>query len=249
MREEQQEVTVHPFQIAMSQVWRVAMPKGVSASSFGASMALVPLAALLLGLAMTGLAWVAQDLPSEVVAALILILWVKLSGAQTLESVARVSDVTLGRSTANLQQLIDQPKASLGTVGVVMLVLTLLLKWALLVRVIHEGWWMVLVLMPVVGWVFGQMIMLGSRWSLPSLDKPDQWREHVNMSWLWPQWLLLLMALALASGWTLTFLVIATWAWVVWWRKQLKGVTDAVAFAWVESSELVWLMGLVWVMS
>jgi hypothetical protein len=60
--------------------------------------------------------------------------------------------------------------------------------------------------------------------------------------------LLLLTALALASGWTLTVLIIATWAWIVWWRKQLGGINLAVALSWVELTELTWLIGLVFVM-
>jgi cobalamin synthase len=141
----------------------------------------------------------------------------------------------------------EQTERCLGATGLVLMLLTILLKWALLVRVISEGWWLVLALMPLVGWAFGQMVMLGSRW-VDEHQLPQNWRQSVEVSWLWPQWLLLLTALALTSGWTLTVLIIATWAWIVWWRKQLGGINLAVALSWVELTELTWLIGLVFVM-
>jgi len=100
----------------------------------------------------------------------------------------------------------------------------------------------------VVGWSFTQMVMTGSRWVNGHESLPDGWREQIELSWLWPQWLLLLMALALASGWTLVLLILATWMYIVWWRKKLGGINQVVALAWVELSEILWLIGLVWLL-
>jgi cobalamin synthase len=132
--------------------------------------------------------------------------------------------------------------------GIIVLVLTLILKWSLLVTLIRAEWWTVIVLMPMVGWVFAQMVMTGSRWVHHHESLPHGWRNQVELSWLWPQWLLLLMALALASGWTLTLLILTTWMYIVWWRKKIGGVNYVVSLAWVELSELIWLMGLVWLL-
>jgi len=211
-------------------------------------MSFIPLAALLLGVLLAAMAWLFNDFPAPVVAALLLIVWIQFSGATTLDGLAKASDAMLSREAGALQSLKLGIGRPLGTAGIVLLVLSLLLKWALLVRVIEEGWWTVLVLMPLVGWSFGQMVMLGSRWVQASSWQTG-WREYVSLSWLWPQWLLLLTALALASGWTLTMLIIGTWAWIVWWRKHLGGITESVALMWVEVSELVWLLGLVLVLS
>jgi adenosylcobinamide-GDP ribazoletransferase len=244
------DIQIHPFRVALSHVWRLNLPKdAISAQQFGQSMAFVPLAALLLGLTLTLVGWLLSHYVSpEVNAALLLVFLLKMTGATTLDGLARVGDATLTKEPSDISSLLQQPKAPIAVVGIALVVLTLVLKWALLVQVISEGWWILLVLMPVVGWSFGQMLMLGSRW-VQNTSLVDGWRKHVALSWLWPQWLLLFTALALTSGWTLTVLIIGTWAWIVWWRKHLGGITEAVALSWVESSELILLLGMVMVLS
>ena len=243
------DIQIHPFWVALSQVWRLK-PSAllVNAHTSGQAMSFIPLAALLLGVLLTTMVWLASDLPAQVVAALVLIVWIAFSGATTLDGLAKASDAMFSREAGALQSLKTGMDRPLGTAGMALLVLALLLKWALLVRVIEEGWWTVLVLIPLVGWSFGQMVMLGSRWVKDNAWQQG-WRSHVSLSWLWPQWLLLFTALGLASGWTLTLLIIGTWGWIVWWRKYLGGITESVALMWVEVSELVWLLGLVWVLS
>lgn len=242
----------HPFQIALAYVWGFPTPtSNVNAQQQGEAMSWIPLAAVLFGLLLASVAFViSMFLPAEVTAGLVMLVWVFFSGQITLNSLARVSDAAVGTESnatlrQNMQDLTIQP---LSTIGIVLLVLILILKWALLVRVIEESWWSVFVLMPVVGWSFGQMMMLGTRWVTQTMFK-DGWRNHVNLSWLWPQWLLLMTSLALASGWTLTLLIIGTWAWIVWWRKHLGGINAAIAYTWVEVSEVIWLLGLVMVLS
>ena len=239
------DIQIHPFRIALSHVWRLSLPKGdISAQQVGQSMAFIPLVALLLGLTLTLISWLLSHyLSAEINAALLLIVWLKMTGASTLDGLARVSDAALTKVSQDISTLL-QPKAAIGATGIVLLVLALILKWALLVQVIREGWWILLVLVPVVGWSFAQMLMLGSRW-VQNTSFATGWREYVGLSWLWPQWLLLFTALALTSGWTLTVLIIGTWAWIVWWRKHLGGITEAVALSWVESSELVLLLGMI----
>jgi adenosylcobinamide-GDP ribazoletransferase len=238
-------IQIHPFRIALSHLWRLRVPKGdISAQQIGQSMTFIPLVALLLGLTLTLISWLLSHyLSAEINAALLLMFWLKMTGASTLEGLARVGDAALTKVSQDISTLL-QPKAAIGATGIVLLVLTLILKWALLVQVIREGWWILLVLVPVVGWSFGQMLMLGSRW-VQNTSFAAGWREYVGLSWLWPQWLLLFTALALTSGWTLTVLIIGTWAWIVWWRKQLGGITESVALSWVESSELILLLGMV----
>ncbi len=241
---------IHPMRLAMHQVWRWRLPRStdMNADNVGASMALIPLSALLLGVLLATIAWLFSGFQAEISAALVLIVWAKLSGATTLDSLAQVADVTLSKESDALQQLKSSNRLPLGSMGIIVLVLTLILKWSLLVTLIRAEWWTVIVLMPMVGWVFAQMVMTGSRWVNTHESLPVGWREKVELSWLWPQWLLLLMALALASGWTLTLLILSTWMYIVWWRKKMGGVNYVVSLAWVELTELLWLIGLVWLL-
>jgi cobalamin synthase len=238
------------FRLAVDRVWglnRIAL-RHVDHSRLAQSMLWIPSSALLLGVFLATLAWLFSGLAPEISATLLLIVWVKLSGTETLDALAHVSDLVFSRDKHALAALKTPETPALGTVGMVLLVLTLLLKWSLLVQVIAAQWWTVIVLMPVVGWVFHQMVVLGSRWASEG-ETAESWRDQVSLSWLWPQWLLLLTALGLASGWTLTVLVLSTWAWIVWWRKKLGGVTNKVAMMWIEIVEILWLLGLVLVLT
>lgn len=241
---------IHPMRLAMHQVWqwRCADQRHITADNVGRSMAFIPLSALLLGMLLACIAWLFSGFQAEISAALVLIVWAKLSGASTLDSLAQIADAALSKEPEALQQLKLSNRLPLGTMGIIVLVLTLILKWSLLVTLIRAEWWTVIVLMPMVGWVFAQMVMTGSRWVTPHDNLPEGWREKVELSWLWPQWLLLLMALALASGWTLTLLILTTWMYIVWWRKNIGGVSYVVSLAWVELTELLWLIGLVWLL-
>jgi adenosylcobinamide-GDP ribazoletransferase len=243
---------IHPFSLAMSYVWHLSTSRQqeVTAQQQADAMTWIPLSALLLGVLLASIAWLFSSLPAEATAVVVMLLWVKLSGGATLEGLSTSVDAVFKANDAQgmREYFTASPKPAIGSIGISLLVLSLLLKWSLLVTVIEQEWWPVLVLMPVVGWSFGQMMFLGSRWVDNHLFK-EGWREQVKLSWLWPQWLLLITALALASGWTLTMLVIGTWAWIVWWRKQMGGINGAIAYTWVEVSEIVWLLGLVMVLS
>lgn len=242
--------SIHPMRLAMHQVWqwRCSDPHYITADNVGRSMAFIPLSALLLGVLLASVAWLFSGFQAEISAALVLIVWAKLSGASTLDSLAQIADAALSKEPEALQQLKSSNRLALGTMGIIVLVLTLILKWSLLVTLIRAEWWTVIVLMPMVGWVFAQMVMTGSRWVTQHDNLPEGWREKVELSWLWPQWLLLLMALALASGWTLTLLILTTWMYIVWWRKKIGGVSYVISLAWVEITELLWLIGLVWLL-
>ncbi len=250
MNESTEVKTVHPMRIAMHHVWqwRIQTKGQIDALNVGRSMAFIPLSALLLGVLLASIAWLFSGFQAEISAALVLIVWAKLSGASTLDSLAQIADAALSKEPEALQQLKSSNRLALGTMGIIVLVLTLILKWSVLVTLIKAEWWTVIVLMPMVGWVFAQMVMTGSRWVTQHENLPEGWREKVELSWLWPQWLLLLMALALASGWTLTLLILTTWMYIVWWRKKIGGVNYVISLAWVELSELLWLMGLVWLL-
>lgn len=241
---------VHPMRLAMNHVWqlRSANASEATAEAVGRSMAFIPLSALLLGLLLATIAWFFSGFQAEISAALVLIVWAKLSGAHTFDSLAQIADAAFSKEPEALQQLKSNNRLALGSMGIVVLVLTLILKWSLLVTLIRAEWWTVIVLMPMVGWVFAQMVMLGSRWVSHHDSLPNGWREQVELSWLWPQWLLLFMALALASGWTLTLLILTTWMYIVWWRKKIGGISYVISLAWVELSELLWLIGLVWLL-
>lgn len=238
-----QPIGTHPFRLAMMQV---CAPKQftnhtpLSAQQVSDMLNWIPLVALIQGGILVSLASLLHGFQAEIIAALVLLVWTKLGGYTSLTALAQIADDAQTQSNI----LAVQPVA-LKSVGIITLILTLLLKWVLLTMLIQSQWWMVIVLMPLVGWSFAQMVMTGARWRQVHIDFAPDWREQVTLSWLWPQWLLLLMALALTSGWTLTGLLMATWGYIVWWRKHHHGIDMRSVLAWVELTQLIWLLGLV----
>lgn len=240
---EDNRLQAHPFAVALQLVlrWPRLHQGEVSPAVQGQALSWVPLVALLLGGGLWLTAWLFSGVPAEVTAVLVLLVWIKLTGALTIESLAEVADAVLSRDPQAMRSLLTAVPGS--GAGMAMMLGVLLLLWALLVQIIRQDWTLVLLVLPVVGWMSGLMVMLGSRW-VKDQRLQAGWRAHARMSWLLPQLLLLMTGMALASGWTLTLLVVATWAWIVWWRKQLGGVTDEVVLSWVLISEVLWLLGL-----
>lgn len=235
------------FALAIQQVWSLSTfsTHKLSATQASGAMNFYPFAALLLGLLLGAIVWLFFGFQAEITAALLLLVWAKFGGAQSMESLARTVDaISSNRDEQTWQAFKQGDKLPLGSMGITVLVLMLILQWVLLVNIIYSEWWAVIVLMPLVGWSFGQMVMLGSPWSQPHPHFASNWRHEAGIGWLWPQWLLVLMALALTSGWTLAFLAVSTWAYIVWWRRKAGGINFDVALAWVELSKLAWLLGL-----
>jgi adenosylcobinamide-GDP ribazoletransferase len=142
-----------PFLIALQFLTalpiRLADPPDAEAT--GRSLLYYPLVGLALGALLTGLAWLLGGAPPLVAAALLLAVWVAVTGALHLDGLADSADAWLGGLGDRERTLAIMKDPYCGPAGVVTLVLALLLKFAALVYLAPNGDWEILVMTPVLG--------------------------------------------------------------------------------------------------
>ncbi|WP_018873046.1 adenosylcobinamide-GDP ribazoletransferase [Thioalkalivibrio sp. ALJ16] len=120
----------------------------------GRALLAYPLVGLVLGLllALVGMALMAiPGVPSLLVAALLLALWVGLTGALHLDGLADSVDAWVGshRDPERARAIMKDPAS--GPMAVAALILVLLIKFAALVAVVEAGAWLVLLVAVVLG--------------------------------------------------------------------------------------------------
>ncbi|MDT8385858.1 MAG: adenosylcobinamide-GDP ribazoletransferase [Gammaproteobacteria bacterium] len=144
---------LRPFLIALQFLTalpiRLADPPDAEAT--GRSLLYYPLVGLLIGALLAGLAWLLSGTPTLVAAALLLAVWVAVSGALHLDGLADSADAWLGGLGDRERTLAIMKDPYCGPAGVVTLVLVLLLKFAALAYLVPNGDWEILVVTPVLG--------------------------------------------------------------------------------------------------
>lgn len=213
----------------------------------GRSLLCYPLVGLLFG----GLLWLASHLlqgtPAPLQAALLLALWVMLSGALHLDGLADTADAWLGGfgDRERTLRIMKDPRS--GPIAVVTLVLTLLLKFCALWVLVERGAGGLLVLAPVVG----RAAMLGLFLGTPYVRQGGLGQalaEHLPRRAA--GWVLLASAMGclLLGGWVAFWpLLVATGVFFCLRRsmcRRLGGTTGDTAGAMLELLELTVLLGL-----
>lgn len=142
-----------PFLIALQFLTtlpvRFADPPDADAN--GRSLLYYPLVGLLIGVLLAGLAWLLSGIPALVAAALLLVVWVAVTGALHLDGLADSADAWLGGRSDRERTLAIMKDPYCGPAGVVTLVLALLLKFAALTYLVPNGHWETLLVTPVLG--------------------------------------------------------------------------------------------------
>ena len=121
------------------------------ATTTGRSLLYYPLVGLAIGALLTGLAWLLGNTPALVAAALLLAVWVAVTGALHLDGLADSADAWLGGLGDRERTLAIMKDPYCGPAGVVTLVLALLIKFAALVYLAPNKSWEILVVTPVLG--------------------------------------------------------------------------------------------------
>src|SRR5690554_3242899 len=149
-----------PLLIALQFLTRlpVRLPGLPTAQDNGRSLLWYPFVGLLIGgLLLLGFA-VTSGIAVSLQAALLLAVWVWLSGGLHLDGLADTADAWVGGYGDRERTLAIMKDPACGPIGVISLVLLLLLKWAALVALLESGQWLPLLLAPWLG-----------RWILPLL--------------------------------------------------------------------------------
>lgn len=111
---------------------RVWLPEDYDAKLMGQSVLAYPVVGFIIGLLLWGITFVSTGLPSLVVAALLLAVWVLVTGALHLDGLADCADAWVGGHGDSERTLAMMKDSFIGPVGVAAVVCLLLLKFAAL---------------------------------------------------------------------------------------------------------------------
>ncbi|CAB5650616.1 adenosylcobinamide-GDP ribazoletransferase [Pseudomonas plecoglossicida] len=221
----------------------VSLPGMPAPREVGRSLLCYPLVGLLFGLLLWLASYLLQGTPAPLHAALLLTLWVLLSGALHLDGLADSADAWLGGFGDRERTLLIMKDPRSGPIAVVTLVLVLLLKFCALWVLVEQGIGAQLLLAPLIG----RAAMLGLFLSTPYVRQGGLGQalaEHLPRHAA--GWVLLgcvLFCLVL-GGW-IVVLALAVFAWLRHLMcRRLGGTTGDTAGAMLELLELAVVLGL-----
>lgn len=237
-----------PLLIALQFLTRlpVRLPGMPAPEQVGRSLLWYPLVGLLLGALLLAAQALLSQQPAVLQAALLLTLWVALSGGLHLDGLADTADAWVGGYGDRERTLAIMKDPRSGPIAVVMLVLLLLLKFAALLVLLQAGQTLALLLAPWLGRSALPLLLRSTVYVRPG-GLGAQLAEHLPRREL-PRVLglhLVLLALTGLSG--LWALLAAALVFVLWRRAlqaRLQGTTGDTAGALVELTEVAVLLVL-----
>lgn len=144
---------IRPFLIALQFLTRLPVPLDghLNESDVGRSLLCYPLVGLTLGLLLAALAWLLGSVPVFLRAALLLAVWVAITGALHLDGLADSIDAWAGGHGDRERTLAIMRDPCSGPMGVVTVVLTLIVKLGALIALCEAGDALAIVFVPVLG--------------------------------------------------------------------------------------------------
>lgn len=238
---------LRPFLIAVQFLTRfpVRLDGMPEEGDIGRSLLYYPLVGLLIGLLLAGLDWLRGGTGTMLAAAVLLAAWVLASGALHLDGLADSADAWVGGLGDRERTLAIMKDPYCGPMGVVVLLLTLLLKFAALEELVARGDWTVLVLAPLLARTALPALFLttpyvrpGGLGDLLARHLPRRAAAMVVLTVL----LLLPAALGMGSLWPLAAALGAFAVLRLLMLRRLGGTTGDTAGAMVEIIETVVLV-------
>ena len=223
------------------------LPRMPTPEEQGRSLLCYPLVGLLFGLLLLAGAWLLDGAPPVLAAALLLTLWVALSGALHLDGLADSADAWLGGLGDRERTLAIMKDPRSGPMAVVALVLLLLLKFAALLALLEAGQWLALLLVPLLARASLLGLFLGTPY-VRAGGLGAAMAAHLPRTAGW-RVLLLSGAACLLAGWSGLLAVAAALGVHLLLRRQLLrrlgGTTGDTAGALLEVLELTAVLGWV----
>lgn len=144
---------LRPFLIALQ--FLTAVPVRLNhppnATATGHSLLYYPLVGLLIGALLAVLAWTLGNAPPLLASAVLLAVWVAVTGALHLDGLADSADAWVGGHGDRDKTLAIMKDPRSGTMAVVALFLVLLIKFTALAQLVSNGAWDIIALIPVLG--------------------------------------------------------------------------------------------------
>ena len=144
---------MHAFWLALQFLTRLPVPRiaEYTAEDRGRSVLYYPVVGLLIGAILSGFLFLLADANPGLRAALLLLVWVLLTGALHLDGLADSADAWLGGhgDRARTLEIMQDPRS--GPAAIVAVMLVLIVKFAALSAFAHAAYWPALVLAPLLG--------------------------------------------------------------------------------------------------
>ncbi|MFJ2322886.1 MULTISPECIES: adenosylcobinamide-GDP ribazoletransferase [unclassified Pseudomonas] len=226
----------------------IRLPGMPEPEQLGRSLLFYPLVGLLFGVMLWALNLALAGTPLLLHGALLLTVWVLLSGALHLDGLADSADAWLGGFGDRERTLTIMKDPRSGPIAVVTLVLVLLLKFAALLALIEQQQTLALIIVP----VLGRAALLGLFLTTPYVRAGGLGQalaDHLPRRAGW--WVVAVSALAcvLIAGFKAVVALLVAVVVFVWLRRvmvrRLGGTTGDTAGALLELLEMAVLVGLV----
>lgn len=239
-----------PFWIALQFLSSlpVRLPGMPEPREMGRSLLCYPLVGALFGLLLWLASYLLQGVAAPLHAAMLLALWVLLSGALHLDGLADSADAWLGGFGDRERTLTIMKDPRSGPIAVVTLVLVLLLKFCALLALIEQGHAVMLIILP----LLGRAALLGLFLTTPYVRAGGLGQalaDHLPRRAGW--WVLGASALTclLIAGMKAIVALVVAFVGFVWLRhvmmRRLGGTTGDTAGALLELLEMAVLVGVV----
>lgn len=223
----------------------ISLPSMPAPAAVGRSLLSYPLVGLLLGAVLLTAQWALQGQAPALQAALLLILWVGLTGGLHLDGLADSADAWAGGFGDRERTLTIMQDPRSGPIAVVVLVLLLLLKFAALLTLLQAGQPLALLLAPWIARGLLPLLFLSTPYVRPG-GLGALLAAHLPRAEL-PYWLAgHAVLLILLSGWSGLLALLAALLLFAGLRQlmcqRLGGTTGDTAGALVELAEAVVLL-------
>lgn len=212
------------------------------------SLLYYPLVGVLLGALLATVAWLGSDVATNLLAAIVLTLWVLLTGALHLDGLADTADAWVGGHGDRERTLAIMKDAASGPVAVSAVVLCLLWKYAGLGVLLAGSQWLLIVMLP----VFARLAVMAAIVSVPYVRAGGLGSTLASATPAWQVWLTLVASLlvlfALAPLPVLAASVVTTaltLLFIVFAKRRLGGMTGDVYGALIEIVEAAVILAFV----
>ena len=226
----------------------VRLPSVPAAQDNGRSLLWYPVVGALIGLLLILTCWLLISAAPLLQAAVILSLWVWISGALHLDGLADTADAWVGGHGDRERTLAIMKDPACGPIGVVALVLVLLLKFAALVSLLENQAWLALLLAPWIGRLLLPALLITTPYARPGglgAELAAHAPASLKSALLGHALVIALLALlAWGAAGVLPLICVALFA--VYWRRvvvrRLGGTTGDTAGALLEMGEALLLV-------
>lgn len=216
-----------------------------SDKQLGYSCLFYPFIGLMIGGLLVIFSLLITSLPIHIQAALLLMLWVLVTGGLHLDGLADCADAWVGGLSSKQRSMEIMKDPASGPIAVVVLVLVLLLKWSIIAYILEQQTLMILLITPLLGRVSILLLMLATHYirseGMAEVLVKNLPRSKVQIISL----ICLLLSLYYVNFLAIAFMLMILYLIAYQAKKRIGGVTGDVYGAAVELVELSVLLGAI----